>query len=219
MDKQVFTTAIQKLRESPKRKFSQSVDLIINLKQIDLKNPDHKIDLPATLPAGLGKAVKICGLVDKELVDASKKTFDKTISKDEFSKLTPKEIEKLAEQNDYFVAQATLMVDIAKFFGKILGPRNKMPNPKMGCVIPPSANLEQVRERLSKTIRLQNKKELIVKSCIGKESLSDDQLAQNAATVYETLLHALPAEKNNIKSVYIKLTMSTPVKVGVANEQ
>lgn len=218
MDKQSFINAVKKLREAPKRKFSQSIDIIINLQQMDLKNPDHKIDHAANFPSGLGKKIKICGLVDKELIDASKKVFDTTISKDEFASLDQKKIEKLAETHDYFVAQATLMVDIAKVFGRILGPRNKMPNPKMGGVIPPSANLEQVKEKLSKMVRLQTKKELIVKACIGKESLSDEQLAENAFIAYETVLHAVPADKNNIRSVFLKLTMSTPVLVGELNE-
>ena len=214
MDTKAFEIAIKKLRESPKRKFSQSVDLIINLKQIDLKNPEHKVDLPIILPAGLGKKVTICGLVDKELSDQSKTIFDHTIQKEQFTKLDPKETKKLADQYDFFVAQSTLMVDIAKVFGKTFGPKSKMPNPKMGCVVPPSASLAQVKERLSKTIRIQNKKELIVKTFIGKESMSDEQLVQNATAVMESLLRALPHEKQNIASIYLKFTMSSPVLVG-----
>ena len=91
MDKKDFENTIKKLRENKKRKFSQSVDLIINLQQIDLKNPDHKVDIPVLLPAGTGKVAKICGLVDKELGDESNAAFDHTLLKDEFSKLKPKE--------------------------------------------------------------------------------------------------------------------------------
>ena len=214
MDKQAFVAAVKKLRESPKKKFSQSVDLIINLQQLDLKNPAHKVDVAANLPAGVGKKMKICGLVDKELGDKSKQVFDHTILKDQFSSLSVKDIKKLAEDYDYFVAQATLMVEIAKYFGKSLGPKSKMPNPKMGCVIPPNANLEQVRDRLNKIVRLQIKKEPIIKALVGKDSLTDEQIAENAFTAYETVLHALPNEKSNVHSVYLKFTMTPAVKIG-----
>ncbi|MEK6941095.1 MAG: hypothetical protein AABW49_04325 [Nanoarchaeota archaeon] len=218
MDNKLLTTAIKKLRSSKKRNFDQSVDIIINILQIDLKNPEHRVDTSALLPHGIGRPVKICGLVDKELSDASKKILDHTILKSDFSNLDKKNIKKLTEDYDYFIAQSTLMVDIAKVFGKILGSRGKMPNPKLGCVVPPTAKLDIVKDRLKKTVRLQIKKELIIKSVIGKESMSDDMLAQNAISIIEAITQALPHNKEDIGSIFLKFTMSNPVLVGEENE-
>ena len=215
MNKENILKVIKKLRESSdKRKFKQGFDVVVNLKQIDLKKPDHKVESFLVLPHGNGKKLKVCAFVDKELINGAKAVFDRVVAKDDFPRVSKKELKNIAREFDFFVAQASCMVDIAKVFGKVFGPRNKMPNPKMGCVVPPTASLAQVKERLNKTIRLQNKKELIVKASIGKESMSDEQILQNITTTFDTILRGLPHDKQNIGSIYLKLTMSAPVQVG-----
>ena len=214
MNKQDILKTLKKLRESKKRNFNQSFDLIINLKQLDLKKPDNQVDSFVLLPNKTGKKRKICGLVDKELSSQSKETLNKTITKEDFSKLSKKEIKKLSSEYDYFIAQATIMPDVAKTFGKILGPKGKMPNPKAGCVVPPNTNLKALRERLEKTIKLQTKEELIIKAIVGKENMEDDKIADNILTIYNNLLQVLPEDKNNIKNVMLKLTMSEAIEIG-----
>jgi large subunit ribosomal protein L1 len=213
MDKQEILKAIKQARSAPKRNFPQTFDLIINLKDLNLKKPDEQVDLYITLPNGLGKIRKVCGLVGPELVDESKAQLDKTITLLDFDVLDKKAIKKLTEDYDFFVAQANIMPKVAAVFGRIFGPRNKMPNPKAGCVVPPKANLKPLKERLLKTVRVQAKKSLIIQAPVGIETMSDEEIATNLMHVYDAVLHALPKEQNNLRSGYIKLTMGTPIKV------
>ena len=214
MDKQQILQALKKLRESSKkRNFSQSVDLIITLRQLDLKKPEQNINLFLTLPYKTGKEVRMCALVDKELQEQAKTTFHKTMLREDFQKLKPKDIKKMAREYDFFVAQASIMPDIAKFFGRTLGPKGKMPNPKSGCIVASNAQLKPLKEKLEKTIHLQTKNELITKAIVGKESMKDEELTENILAAYNNILHSLPQESQNIKKVLLKLTMSKTVEL------
>ena len=143
----------------------------------------------------------------------SRENLDHTISRDEFQNLNKNQIKKLSKEYDLFIAQANIMADVAKFFGRTLGPRGQMPNPKAGCVVPGNMQLKPIKERLQKMIRLQTKNELIVKAMVGKDNMGDEEIASNVMALYSSLLSSLPQEKNNIRGVFIKLTMSAPVKV------
>ena len=216
MDKKYILESLKKLREiSKKRNFNQSVDLIVNLKQLDKKKPEHKIDLFLQLPKVRPKKPKICALVDKELATKAK-IFDKTVLKEEFSKYTKnkKLTKKLATEFDYFIAQANLMGDIATSFGKVFGPKGKMPNPKAGSIVPPVIpNLEPIQLKIFSTVRFVTKDQLMVRASVGSEDMSDEDLVENIFHSYNTILHALPKEKDNLKSVLIKLTMSPSVQI------
>ena len=218
MDKNQVANAIKQLREkSPKKNFSQSVDLVINLQNLDLKKPEHKVDLYLQLPHPRGKKLKLCAFVDAQLAQKAKGVFDNVVTKDEFAKWinNKKEQKKLANSNDFFVAQVEIMAQVAVTFGKVLGARGKMPNPKAGCVVPGSiSNLEPIANKLQNTVKLQTKNETSVKTSIGIESMKDEDLADNVLAVYNTLLSKLPQEKNNIKYTAIKFTMGPIIKIG-----
>lgn len=220
MDKQLILEKIKLARElSPKRNFNQSFDLAITLKSLNLKKPEENIDIFVTLPHFRGKQPKICALVGKEISEQSE-IFDKVIKQEEFSQYQDKKlVKKLASQYDFFIAQANLMGQIATTFGKTLGVRGKMPNPKAGAVIPPGADPQSLKNRIAKQIRLQTKKELIVKASIAQESTNDEQVAENFLTAYNALIHALPQEEANIKEVFIKLTMGPSIPFSLSREQ
>lgn len=215
MDKNKILEALKQLREkSEKKNFAQKVDLILNLKSINLKNPEENVDLFVNLHHPPGKKIKICALVGKELEDQAK-IFDKVINKIDFIKYhdNKKEMKKLAKDYDYFVAQANLMTDVAKIFGKILGPRNKMPNPKSGAVVTPTSNLNELKLKLEKTVRLKTKNEAILKTYVGNENMKDEELYDNIITIYDSVVKLLPQGEGNIKNMILKLTMSNPIKV------
>ena len=216
MDKEQIQAAIAKANDiSEKRNFKQSYDLIINLKGLDLKKQEHQIDAFITLPHSRGKKVKVCALVGPELEEQAKSIFDSVILSDNFERYKDKrEIKKIANSFDFFIAQANIMPKIATVFGRVFGPRGKMPNPKSGCIVPPNANLKPLHEKLQRTIRVNAKIAPLVQCAIGTEDMNSNEIAENALTVYNALLQILPNEKHNIKDVYVKLTMSKPVKVG-----
>ncbi len=216
MNKKAILDSVKKLRElSKERKFKQTLDVSMNLQGLDLKkNPDQKIDLFIQLPHPKGKKPKICALVGKELATKAK-VFDKVILSDEFTAVTSdkKALKKLAREYDYFVAQANLMADIGAKFGRVLAPIGKMPNPKAGCIVPPTADLEPIAKRLENTIRLITKDQLSIKAIAGSEEMSDEDLTENVLAAYSAVAHELPNEKGNFKSMFIKFTMSKPVEV------
>jgi len=216
MDKTQFKKALDELKKNAeKRKFKQSIDLVINLKDLDVKKTDNHFDLFIALPHATGKKVKVCALTGAELTAQAKNECDFTINNEEFKNYqgNKKAIKKLADSYDFFVAQANVMPEVAKTFGGVLGPKRKMPNPKAGCVAPPNANLNLLMEKLQKTVRVSLKSELSIKVKIGNQEFTDDQLSENAILVYNSIVQRLPSEKNNIKNILLKYTMSKPVKV------
>ena len=212
MKKENFLAALKKLREnSKKRKFEQTVDLIVNLKDVDKKN---SFDTYLILPHSVGKGVKICAIVDSEYEKQAKALVDKIITKDMLGKLEAKEIPKLAKEYDVFIAQSSLMGQTATMLGKILGPQGKMPNPRTGGVLMPGTDIKDSVDKFRKNMRIRNRNEAIIKVSFGKEGFDDKMLAENANAVYESILNVLPNGEGNIKDVIIKFTMSKPVKIG-----
>lgn len=217
MEKQEVLNTLKELREkSPKKAFAQSVDILMNLKEMDLKKQDHKIDLYIQLPHNKGKKIRLCAFVDEQLAKQAKTLCETVILKADFDKWKRdlKSQKKLAETHDFFIAQAEVMVPVAAAFGKTLGARGKMPSPKAGCVVPGTVNLEPLVNKLQNTVRLQTKNELSIKATIGSEKMDDSQLADNALAVYNQVLPKLPQEKNNLRYVALKLTMGPLFKVG-----
>ena len=215
MDKEQIQAALAKAKDiSEKRNFRQTYDLIINLRDLDPKKPEHQVDAFITLPHSKGKKARVCALIGPELEEQAK-ICDSAILSDNFEKYKgKKEARKIANSFDFFIAQANIMPKVANAFGRVFGPRGKMPNPKSGCVVPPNANLKPLYEKLQRTVRASVKSAPLIQCAIGTEDMNQNDVAENALIVYNSLLHVLPNEKHNIKDIYIKLTMGKPVKVG-----
>ena len=221
MDKNQVTEALKRVKEtSTKRNFKQSVDLIINLKRIDLKKPEHKVDFFMQLSHPTGKQVKVCALIGPELSESAKANCDESVLVDNFPNYKDKKsIKKLANSYDYFIAQATIMPKIATAFGRVFGPKGKMPNPKAGCVVPPNANLKPLTEKLKKTVRLRTINDPVVRCLAGKEDMKDDEVIDNIMSIYDQVIHHLPDGKHNVKDVCLKLSMGPIVKIGEKTEE
>ncbi len=216
MDIKQLIEEIKKVREaSKKRKFSQSFDVIFALKGLNLKKPSDQVDLFINLPFNRGKKTKVCALVGPELKANATENADFVVDSDSFADYAKdkKKVKKLADEYDFFVAQANIMPKIAQSFGRILGPRNKMPNPKAGCVVPPKANLKPLIERLQKTVRMVVRTQQMAQMRVGTEDMPDEEIAENILTLYNALIHDLPNEKNNLNLVYIKTSMGKPIEV------
>jgi large subunit ribosomal protein L1 len=218
MNKNEALEVIKNLRkDNQKKKFVQMVDLVINLQELDFKKPEHQIDFYITLPHNVGKKKNIAALVDVDLFDEAKNSCDTVIPLHQFEDFAKdkKKIKKLAKQNDFFIAQSTIMNKIAATFGRVLGPKNKMPNPKAGCVVLPKTNLKPLYDKLQKTVRILARTRPLIQVTIGREDMADEQLADNLLIVYEQVIHHLPKERNNLKNVFIKTTMGKALKVEV----
>ena len=212
MNKEQIQKALQELHQQPKRKFVQSYDLVINLKDHDVKQ--NPVDVFVNLHYPRGKKIKTAAFVDQQLVEQASKFCDLAIRETDFEKYKDKkEVKNLAQNYDYFIAQATIMPKIAGIFGKALGGRGKMHNPKLGCVVPPNANLEPLVKKLGTTVRLSTKKGTNMQCIVGKQDQPAEQIIDNILTVYNAAIKQLPNEAHNVKSVLLKTTMGKPVKV------
>lgn len=214
MDKQTLQKAIEESKKNSKdRKFTQSIDLIISLKEFDIKR-EEKIEDFVRLPHKRSKVNKICAIVGPELKEQAEKNADKVILAENFPKWNkPRVTKKLADEYEFFIAQATIMPQIAQVFGKYFGPRGKMPNPKAGSVVAPNANLSPLVEKLKDTVKILISKTPVVQCSLGDEKMDTDKLSENAVAVIMALENKLPRGKHNIKKVFIKTTMGTAVRV------
>lgn len=199
--------AIKELRKNEKRKFEQGVDLIVNLRGVDVKR--ENISAVVSIPNKI-KDKRVCGFLTK------KTDLVNTITQPDFARYKEKkDLKKLIKQYDFFIAAAKLMPAVATNFGKVLGPAGKMPSPQLGVLMQEEDNtIKQVLERIAKSIKIRLK-EPSAKILIGREGMSDEQLIQNIEAVYAGLVNALPTKKENVKSVMLKLTMSKPVRVEI----
>ena len=212
MEKQDVQKAITELKQQPKKKFNQSYDLIINLKNFSTKTTP--LDFFVPLPHSKGKQVKVAAFVDPQLAENAQKHCHLVIRETEFlSYGDKKKIKNLAESYDYFIAQMNLMPKVASTFGKILGTKGKMPNPKLGCVVPPNANLEPLVKKLISTVRLATKKGTNLQCLVGKENQPEAEVIENILAVYHAALKQLPQEGQNVKNCVLKLSMSKAVKI------
>jgi large subunit ribosomal protein L1 len=194
---------------SKQRKFVQTWDLIINLKNIDLRKPENRFTFETQLPEGRGKDLKIAFIGDT-LAKQAKNYVDTVITKTEIEKYAKnkKTLKKLAKEYDFFLAEAPLMPLVGKSFGIVLGPRGKMPKP-----VPPGIKLEPIIEASKRSVRIMLKDTPVIHVPIGTEKMEDEKVLKNLHAVYNAVKEKLPKGKNNIKSVFIKLTMGIPVKL------
>jgi len=198
--------ALSELRKNEKKKFDQSVDLIINLRGVDLRKDN--ISAIITLPHKI-KDKKVCAFL------AKKSALITTITPPDFARYKDKkELKMLVKNYDFFIGAAPLMPSVATAFGKALGPAGKMPSPLLGIIPENDAAIKQVLEKIDKSIKIRAK-EASVKIGVGKETMSDGDLIENIKAIYEGVVNALPTKKENVKSVMLKLTMSKPVKVEI----
>lgn len=208
-----IVSKIKELREkSKKRNFTQSFDIAINLKNIDLRKPENKIKGEIVLPLKI-KENKI-GIFADSLIHLTK-GIDNIIliKKDEIDKLgkNKKSAKNLIKDSHLFLAEAPLMPLIGKTLGQILGPRNKLPKP-----IPPNTpNIKPLIETARRTINFSLKDSATIHCIVGKEDMKDEDVEKNIEAVLNTVKSSLPKGKEQIKDINLKLTMSKPVKLEV----
>jgi large subunit ribosomal protein L1 len=210
--KEGFIKALEEIRKSEnesgnERKFTQSVDLIINLREFDIKR--YSINTFVTLPHKI-KEKKVAGFLEKKSA-----TVD-TITKPEFDNFKDKKkLKRLVKEYDFFIASAKLMPLVASTFGRALGPAGKMPSPQLGVVMVEDENsIKELVKKVSSVVKLRTK-EPTIKVSIGKQTDKDEDLAENAMIIYNEVFKNLPRQKENLRSILIKFTMGKPAKVAL----
>jgi large subunit ribosomal protein L1 len=209
-EKKTIRVVKEALEASKARKFTESVDLAVNLKDIDLSIPKNRVDDEVLLPKGRGKAQKIALFGSGELAVKAKGAADLVIPPEELDDLADdkKIAKKLANEHVFFIAEAPLMPVIGKKLGVVLGPRGKMPKP-----IPPSADPVPLINNLRKTVRIRSKDRRTFHTSVGTKEMSVEDLAENIDVIMKRLIARLERGRMNIASVYVKTTMGKSVRL------
>lgn len=211
MTQEVLEAVKEAKEQSKPRNFTQSVDMIVNIRDLDVKKPENRFNEEVTLPNGRGKEVKIGVIADGELIVQAKDAgVALVINKADLEALGKdrKAAKKAANSVDFFIAQADMMPLVGRFLGPILGPRNKMPKP-----VPASIKLDPLLERLQSTVKVGIKQQPAIQIIVGSQDMSDEDLAENIETVLTVLDRHLDKGRNQIKSMFIKTTMGPIVRV------
>ncbi|MHA1594683.1 MAG: 50S ribosomal protein L1 [Candidatus Baldrarchaeia archaeon] len=207
-----FLEAIRKLREvNKKRRFKQSLEILMSFKGIDLNKPENRITANVVLPHPIKKPIKVCVIAEGDLaLRAKRETNAHVITRDDLVALegNKKAIKKLAKQFDFFVAQTDLMPLVGRILGRFLGPRGKMPTP-----IPPTADIKSIVERFQRMTKIKMRNNPIINTKVGTEDMDDRELAENAKAVVDFVLEKLERGREHLKSVHLKFTMSPTVEV------
>lgn len=210
MDRKKITEAItQALSEKGSRKFTQSLEFIINFRGIDFAKAENRLNVDVLLPKGKGKEQKVVVFADGQVaLEAKNAGATDVIDAAGIAKLAGDK-GRLAGyvKTVEFIAQPSLMIQVGKSLGQTLGSRGKLPRPIAGGTVKNA--IEQAKSR----VRLVSKgKYLPVAQClIGSEAMDINDLADNFDAAYEKV--KAKVTEPNIKSVYVKLTMGKPVKV------
>lgn len=196
--------ALVELRKEKKRKFTQTVDLVMNLKNFDVRK--EALNTFIEVPHGREKKLAAFFAKRSKLID--------TITEEDFVKYKEmKDIKKLAKKYDAFIAVAPMMGKVATKFGRVFGPMNRMPSPQAGII--PQETDEMIKAmivKMNKSIRVKNK-EMAIKIPVGKEDMKDEELEENIASAIKGLTKALPRGNENIKEVLVKFTMTKPITI------
>ncbi len=206
--------ALKQMREvDEKRKFTQSVDLMIGLKDIDLKKTESRIAEEVVLPHGVGKPRKVVMFAGGELARRARDAgVDLLLGHEDIDGLQKdrKRAKQVANEYDSFIAQADLMPSIGKQLGSVLGPRAKIPKP-----VPPTADPRPIIERCQRTVRIRTREQPTLHVPVGVESMTDEQLAENIQAVLDVIERKLERGLHQVGSLHVKTTMGKSVRIEV----
>ncbi len=212
LDNKTLIEAVKTAKsKSGQKKFNQTVDLILDIQEIDMKAPEGKIQEVVELPRETGKPNKICVIAQGEFtVKAKNAKADMVIERADLDELAgkKKELRKLANEYDIFIAQAPLMSIVGKVLGPVLGPRGKMPIP-----VPPNADIETLLAKHRKTVTVRMRSQPIIQVSVGTEQMKDEELVDNMQAVLRVLDGKLKRGLKNVKYAFVKTSMGEPVKI------
>ena len=199
------------LKSDKERKFVETIEVAINLRDVDLQNPQKRINAEVALPHGRGRPSRVAVFAQGEMAVISKKIVDTVLGPDQIDELSEnkREARKLADKYDFFVAETGLMANIGKSLGVVLGPRGKMPRP-----IPPQADIERIINSLTNLVPVRSKDRPTFHVPFGNVSMPQEQLADNLETILKRVESNLDRGTDNIASIWVKTTMGKAVRLG-----
>jgi large subunit ribosomal protein L1 len=182
---------------SPKRGFIQSVDLIVVLRDIDIKRPENRINELIELPFAPKADMRITVFASGDLALRAQNAGSEVHGRATLEAFSNdrKAAKKLAKANDFFVAETTLMSTV----GKVLGP---------------VAPIDRIITRLRKSVRVRVRDNLSAQCSVGTTEMGDDMIAENIQAIITRLENRLEKGARSIREAYVKMSMGPVVKIG-----
>jgi large subunit ribosomal protein L1 len=198
------------LDEAPPRNFRETVDLAVNLRDLDLNDPSQRVDESVVLPAGTGQETRIVVFASGETALRAEAVADEVLDGDDLEELgdDTDAAKDLADETDFFVADASLMQDNGRYLGTVLGPRGKMPTP-----LQPDDDVVETVNRMKNTVQLRSRDRRTFHTRVGAQDMDSDEIADNIDVIIRRLEADLEKGPLNIDSMYVKTTMGPAVEV------
>ncbi len=206
-DRNSLEVVTEALGKAPERGFSESIEVSVNLKDLDLTIPKNRLEDEVPLPNGRGRPVRVAVIGSPELIQKVRGVADEVILASDLDEAV-KNGKRLAGRVDFFLAEAPLMPTIGKRFGTILGPRGKMPRP-----IAPGSDPSNLIRALQRSIRVRSKGNRTFHAPVGTRTMPPEQIAQNVDAVLGRILGKLERGRTNVESVYVKTTMGPAIRL------
>ena len=214
LDEEKLLQTIKEVKgKSEKRNFTQSIELIINLRDVDAKKPENRIQELIELPHATEKGNRICVFASGEMALKAKRAgADLVVERTELEAMVgdKKSQRNLVKTYDFFIAEAPLMPLIGKVLGAALGPKGRMPTP-----VPPTADIAEHIKKHRKMVLVRLRGQPVLQCRVGTEKMADKEIAENIQTVMRIIERKLRRGIKNVRSVCLKATMGPPVKISV----
>ncbi|PSQ44968.1 50S ribosomal protein L1 [Halobacteriales archaeon SW_7_68_16] len=209
-DQDIEQAIARALGDREERNFRETVDLAVNLRGLDLNDPNNRIDESIVLPSGTGQDTTIVVFAEGETAVRAAEVADEVYDADELADLGDDdgEAKDLAGDTDFFLAEERLMQDVGRYLGTVLGPRGKMPTP-----VSPDADVVEEIERLRNSVQLRSGDRRTFHTRVGAEDMDAGAIADNVDVILRRLYADLEKGPQNIDSVYVKTTMGPAVEV------
>ena len=204
--------ALTLLKEIPNLKFNESIDISINL-GVDPQKSDQNVRGSTSLPHGIGKQSRIAVFAEGADATAASEAGADVVG---FEDLIEKVKKDKDIDADVIIATPECMKSLGQL-GRILGPKNLMPNPKEGTVTKNVADAVSVAKKGQ--IRYKTDKGGIIHATIGKKDFESKKLAENAIALIEDLKKAKPssAKGKYMKNITISSTMGPGIRVDLSS--
>jgi large subunit ribosomal protein L1 len=201
--------AVTLLTELAKTKFSESIDVSVNL-GVDPKKSDQVVRGATTLPHGSGKDVRVAVFAQGELAEKALAAGADIVGFEDLAEQV-----KAGELNFDMVIATPDAMRVVGQLGKVLGPRGLMPNPKTGTVTP---DVElAVKNAKAGQVQFRTDRSGIVHGSVGKVGFEATAIKENVEALINDLRKAKPA---SAKGIYLKkVTLSTTMGPGLSIDQ
>lgn len=199
--------AVKLVKDSAKAKFDETVEVAMNL-GVDPRHADQMVRGVCTLPNGSGRAARVAVFAKGDKADEAKAAGADIVGAEDLME----EVQGGKIDFDKCIATPDMMPLVGRL-GKVLGPRNLMPNPKVGTVTPDVA--EAVKAAKGGAVEFRVEKAGVLQAGVGKASFSAEQISQNISAFVDAVQKAKPsgAKGTFVKRVSVSSTMGPGVKI------